>query len=129
VHYRRTVEFDTSREPMIVLRDRFDCKASHTASLTFQCAPGIQVRRLTANRVELARQGQPLCQLETLGEGEFEIEDAWVSRVYGARERATRCRFVARLAAGTTTLTSSVSLAPASNAAPVVQQLAPMETR
>ena len=131
VHYRRAVEFDTSREPMIVLRDRFDCKASHTASLTFQCAPGIQVRRLTANRVELARQGKLLCQLETLSEGggEFEIEDAWVSRVYGARERATRCRFVARLAAGTTTLTSSVSLAPASNVASVVQQLAPMETR
>jgi len=131
VHYRRAVEFDTSKEPMIVLRDRFDCKASHTASLTFQCAPGIQVRRLTANRIELARQGKLLCQLETLGEGEgeFQIEDAWVSRVYGARERATRCRFVARLAPGTTTLTSSVSLAPASNLAPAVLQLAPMETR
>jgi hypothetical protein len=129
VHYRRAVEFDSSKEQMIVLRDRFDCKTAHTASLSFQCAAGIQVVRVAANRVELARAGQPICQLETIGQGEFEIEDAWVSRVYGARERATRCRFVARLSPGTTTLTSTVSLAPVKRAASVVEQFAPVETR
>jgi uncharacterized heparinase superfamily protein len=129
VHYRRAVDFDTSREQMIVLRDHFDCNASHTATLSFQCAPGIQVARLAANRVELRGDGRPICQVETLGEGEFEIEDAWVSRVYGARERATRCRFVARLNPGTTTLTSTVSFASVSRSTSVVEQLAPMETR
>jgi hypothetical protein len=129
VHYRRAVEFDSSKEQMIVLRDRFDCKTPHLASLTFQCAAGIQVARMATNRVELARAGKPICQLETIGQGEFEIEEAWVSPVYGARERATRCRFVARLSPGTTTLTSTVSLAPVKRTASVVEQLAPVETR
>lgn len=129
VKYRRAVEFDTSREQMVVLHDHFDCQAAHTASLSFQCAPGIQVSRVAANRVQLTRDGKPVCQLETEGNGTFEIEDAWVSRVYGARERAPRCRFIAQIGAGTTTLTSSIRLMASGADARAPAQLAQMETR
>ena len=100
---------------MILMRDVFESVGDHTVSLTFQCAPGIraQLTALTAHRALARRCG--ICRVETSGTtrgGEFAIEEAWVSTVYGARERAQRCRFVARVGPGTTVLTSVLRMAP-----------------
>lgn len=124
VRYRRAVQFDPARDPMLVMRDVFDSVGVHTATLTFQCAPDIQVVRLSPTRIELSRGDQGLCQLEIASGGQggaFEIEDAWVSSRYGARERAPRCRFVAPLAPGTTVLTSTLRRSPASRATQVTE--------
>ncbi len=120
VRYRRAVDFDPSRQHTIVIRDVFDCTAMHTATLTFQCAPGIQVVRPTPSAIALSRAGEALCRLETtvVGGGVFEIDDAWVSRCYGARERALRCRFVARLGPGTTVFTSTLHVVAAARSEP-----------
>lgn len=133
VRYRRAVEFDPAREQMIVIRDVFDCASEHSVTLTFQCAPGIRVQRATPACITLSRDGEAICRVETsggVGSGEFAVDEAWVSRVYGAREQAVRCRFVARLAPGTTVLTSVLHIASAVRAQPATAaQPACTETR
>lgn len=111
VRYRRSVDFDATREPLLIIRDEFVCSSEHEAVLTFQCAPGIEARLRGPALVELARDGESLGRLETVssaGGGRFEIVDGWVSYAYGARVRAPCCRFAARLTGGTTVLTSSI---------------------
>ena len=109
VRYRRAVEFNAQPDRLLVMRDVFESRANHTALLTFQCAPGIQVVQHDANVLELARDGEYVCTLEVFGErGAFEITDGWVSQSYGVRESASRCRFVAPLTLGSTVLTTTV---------------------
>ena len=133
VRYRRAVEFDPAREQMILIRDTFEAASEHTASLTFQCAPGIDVQQTAPACIALSRDGADICRVETSGAaqgGEFMIEEAWVSPVYGARERALRCRFVARVGPGTTVLTSVLRLTPDKRAgSAAAAQAALTETR
>lgn len=113
VRYRRSVEFDPTRDSVVVIRDVFECTGRHEAALTFQCAPEIAATLEGPARIVLKRNSAALGVLESFSSGEagrFELADGWVSRTYGARERAARCRFIARLAPGTTVLTSTLRL-------------------
>jgi hypothetical protein len=119
VKYRRAVDFDPSGAQAIIVRDAFDCTSAHTAMLTFQCAPGIDVTPVSDNAVDLARDGTTVCRLEVAESGSmprprgrFTVEAAWVSRCYGARERAARCRYVTPLDAGRSELTTTVHVSP-----------------
>jgi hypothetical protein len=119
VRYRRSVDFDPTAESLVTIRDIFDCTSDHQATLTFQCAPEIEAVLAGGegagglNRIDLRRDGQALGQLHTVSsaeEGAFAIEEGWISRAYGARQRAARCRYTARLGPGTTVLTSTIRL-------------------
>ncbi len=113
VRYRRSVDFDPSADSLVTIRDVFECTSAHQATLTFQCAPEIEALPVGPARIDLRRNGAAFGQLHTMSsgqEGAFAIEEGWISRAYGARDRAARCRYSARLGRGTTVLTSSIRL-------------------
>jgi hypothetical protein len=116
VRYRRSIEFDPTRDAVFVVRDVFDCLAPHQAALTFQCASDVTATVSAAGAVSLTRDGAQVGSLTTVSSatpGRFELGDGWVSQAYGARDRAARCRYIAPLAAGTTVLTSTITLSRA----------------
>ncbi|MEW5918621.1 MAG: heparinase II/III-family protein, partial [Gemmatimonadota bacterium] len=120
VRYRRSIRFEPDAEQLFVIHDEFSSAGPHTATLTFQCAPGVDVRQSGAE-LFLSRGGEAVCRLSFKSQpdvrGTIELDDSWVSPAYGARAAARRCRYVAACAPGITALTTTISRSTAVAAA------------
>jgi hypothetical protein len=75
--------------PLLVVRDQFEARKRHRYALRYHLAPGCSVRAWD-NTVEAFDSAGHALALSVFGQGQqkTQIEDGWVSRCYGQRERA-----------------------------------------
>jgi hypothetical protein len=133
VRYRRSLGFQPDAEQLVVIRDEFSSAGPHTATLTFQCAPGIDVTQSGAELL-LSKGNDAVCRVACSSQpddrGTFELDDAWVSPVYGSRVAARRCRYVVAFGPGTTAVTTTIRRTAAVAASTrAAEQAALTETR
>jgi hypothetical protein len=104
--HRRSVLFIRD-SALWIIRDVVESDGAHDVSIGFQCAPDVVAHRADDEAVDLVSvDGQTRLHIVTFAErGRFEVDDGWVSPQYGARERASRCRFIAHTGGRATFIT------------------------
>jgi hypothetical protein len=91
-----------------IVSDRFSSDSPHQIQLRFQCAPEVMLHLTeTGARAAAVGSGSPRISLgiATLAEcGQFGVDEGWVSREYGRREKAPVCTYSMRSSGGDTHL-------------------------